>query len=410
MKCLKRKKRLLSILCLLCLFIIPNITLATSPSSNIIYEGIDVSNWQGYIDYSQVKESGIEIVYIKASQGNDYVDPYFKINYRNAKANGLKVGLYHYVTARNTEQAIQQADFFANVIASTSPDCKVAMDFESFGDLSVLEINEIASTFLETLSQKIDKDVIIYSDVSNARTVFSRELAAEYPLWVAEYGVSAPGETNWNTWEGFQYTSTGRLPGIEGYVDRNQFTETILLDDLNEIPSMPDTEQPFEEITYVVKRGDTLFRIARQYGTTVGELAQINQIRNPNLIYPGQNILVPIQSNLENRVENQVEYIVKSGDTLSAIARQYNVSVHQLVQINQIVNANLIYPGQIIIIQQSAIIDYTTNHVIYTVQAGDTLSQIASQFHTTVEEIAALNDISNINLIFVGEKLRVPNG
>lgn len=65
-------------------------------------QGIDVSNWQGYIDYSAVKSSGIEIVYIKASQGTGYKDPYFEINYQNAKDNGLKVGFYHFLTAMNT--------------------------------------------------------------------------------------------------------------------------------------------------------------------------------------------------------------------------------------------------------------------------------------------------------------------
>ena len=58
-----------------------------------IHQGIDVSNWQGYINYSEVKNSGIEIVYIKASQGNSIIDSHFRTNYNNAKANGLKIGL-----------------------------------------------------------------------------------------------------------------------------------------------------------------------------------------------------------------------------------------------------------------------------------------------------------------------------
>lgn len=72
-----------------------------SPSSNNIYQGIDVSRWQGDINFSFVKKSGIEIVYIKSSEGRSYIDPYFEKNYFEAKANGLKVGFYHYVTARS---------------------------------------------------------------------------------------------------------------------------------------------------------------------------------------------------------------------------------------------------------------------------------------------------------------------
>lgn len=77
-------------------------TYAIMPSSEPRYQGVDVSDWQGYIDYRQVRESGIEVVYIKSSQGRNIKDPYFDINYENAKANGLKVGFYHFLTATNT--------------------------------------------------------------------------------------------------------------------------------------------------------------------------------------------------------------------------------------------------------------------------------------------------------------------
>lgn len=90
---------------------------ALTTQSELKYQGIDVSDWQGYIDYNQVKNSGIEIVYIKASQGTDIKDRYFDINYQNAKANGLKVGFYHFLTATNVEQANQEAVFFASVIS-----------------------------------------------------------------------------------------------------------------------------------------------------------------------------------------------------------------------------------------------------------------------------------------------------
>ena len=126
-------------------------TFAFGPSSNNIYQGIDVSSWQGNIDFRAVKNSGIDIVYIKSSEGSNYIDPYFEQNYRNAKENGLKVGFYHYVTARSVEQARIQANFFARVISGKQPDCRLAMDFESFGNLSVAEINEISKAFLETV-------------------------------------------------------------------------------------------------------------------------------------------------------------------------------------------------------------------------------------------------------------------
>ena len=102
------------------LFINVNFSYAIIPESNPEFQGIDVSDWQGYIDYREVANSGIRIVYIKASQGSNIKDPYFDINYENAKANGLKVGFYHFLTATNTEEAVQEARFFASVISRKS--------------------------------------------------------------------------------------------------------------------------------------------------------------------------------------------------------------------------------------------------------------------------------------------------
>ena len=132
-------------------FAVPNMVQAFGPSSNTIYNGIDVSSWQRNIDFAAVKASGIDVVYIKSSEGNRSTDPYFRQNYNNAKANGLKVGFYHYVTARSVQEGINQAKFFASVISGTDPDCKLAMDFESFGSLSNSEINAIALAFIQTL-------------------------------------------------------------------------------------------------------------------------------------------------------------------------------------------------------------------------------------------------------------------
>ncbi len=133
--------------------IVFNITYALSPSNNEIYEGIDVSAYQGYIDYEKVKAYGIEIVYIKSSEGTTEEDPFFRTNYNNAKENGLKIGFYHFIRARNEEEAIREAEFFANVIKGTNPDCRLAMDFEVFGDLNREEINKISIAFLRKSSR-----------------------------------------------------------------------------------------------------------------------------------------------------------------------------------------------------------------------------------------------------------------
>lgn len=339
----------------LLLTLLPLTSFAIVVDGSQIYEGIDVSNWQGYINYEQVKNDGIDIVYIKSSQGNNIVDTYFRINYNNAKANGLKVGFYHFLTARNEEEAIKQAEFFSSVISNTSPDCKLAMDFEVFGNLTVREVNNISQVFLKRVKEITGKDVIIYSDTFNASNVFGAELAQNYPLWIAEYGVEMPRETNWETWQGFQYTSRGIINGVSGYVDRDRFTNQIFLQDNSQIAPTGAVENYNQDTSYIVQTGDTLSGIALKYGTTVRQLVILNNIKNPNLIYPGQKIKVPINGNVQNETE------------------------------------------------------YQTGHIIYTVERGDTLSMLALRFNTTVQEIAELNNIQNINLIYIGEKLRITN-
>lgn len=382
---------------------------AFGPSSSTIYQGIDVSSWQGTINFAQVKNAGIDIVYIKSSEGRSYIDPYFERNYQNAKANDLEVGFYHYVTARTTDQAREQANFFARVISGKEPDCKLAMDFESFGNLSVSQINEISKVFLETLQNATGKEVLIYSNSYSARTIFSSDLAI-YPLWVANYGVSEPGGNDkWDTWVGWQYTSTGRVSGISGNVDRNRFTDGVLLSSTSPIPTpeLPSTpEEPLETdtIIYTVKSGDTLSKIARQYNTTVNSIVSLNpSISNPNLIYPGEQFIISTNS-------STTVYTVVRGDTLSQIATRYDTTVSKLVADNNISNPNLIYPGQRIIISgNNSSLGNECGKILYTIKKGDTLSEIASRYNTSVNELTTLNNISNPNLIFAGNTIRIPN-
>lgn len=112
---MKKRKRSLFVILMIFTFLLfadINITYALTPSSDPKYEGIDVSNWQGYIDYRQVAQSGIKVVYIKSSQGSNIKDAYFDINYENAKANGLKVGFYHFLTATNTRRSTKRSTIF----------------------------------------------------------------------------------------------------------------------------------------------------------------------------------------------------------------------------------------------------------------------------------------------------------
>lgn len=418
----KRKPILLTILILMVLSIVSIKTYATEPTSNLSYQGIDVSDWQGYINYGEVKNAGIDVVYIKSSQGSNWKDPYFELNYENAKANGLKVGVYHFLTATNTYEAEQEAEFFAQVISGKQIDCKLAMDFEVFGGIGTYEINEVSKAFLTKTKELTGKEMVIYSDLYNATNVFDEELANKYPLWIAYYGnynYLRDVNTNWEEFIGVQYEDNGRIGGISGNVDRDLYTEEIFLSDNSNIPnnSGSNPENPNTElINYTVRRGDTLSGIALRFGTTVQELASINGIANPNLIYPGENIRITTNGTIngnETRATGKIIYTVKRGDTLSSIAQRYGVSVNQIAKINDIANVNLIYPGEKIRItslsntnsSQNQNISQPTTNTRYTVKRGDTLSGIALRYGTTVQNLVNLNGIKNPDLIYVGQIL-----
>ena len=214
-----------------------------------------------------------------------------------------------------------------------------------------------------------------------------------------------------------QYTDRGLVDGINGTVDRDIYTKEIFLDDTSEIPitENPNSNINTETIEYVVKKGDTLSQIAQRYGTTVQELVQINNIQNPNLIFPGQILKILTNSTIngsETRGTGDIIYTVQRGNTLSQIARAYGVSVQHIVEINNIQNPNLIFPGQKLRITDST--NQTLNTYVpnnnankYIVKRGDSLWRISRRYGVSVAYLVRINKIKNPNLIFPGQVINV---
>lgn len=193
-------------------------------------EGIDVSHWEGRIQFQKLKEAGIRIVYIKATEGRSIVDPDFERNYREAEKENLHIGFYHYVTARDEKEAQAEAAFFYEKIKNKDQHARPAMDFEEFGDLSFQEVRNISLQFLKSLEARFRYRPVIYSDAANASHTFDDDRLRNYPLWIAQYGVSKPDMENiWKHWSGWQYTDSGRVRGIHGTVDRDYFRHDILI-------------------------------------------------------------------------------------------------------------------------------------------------------------------------------------
>lgn len=373
---------------------------AIPPSGGRQYRGIDISEFQGEIDFEEVRRSGIEAVYIRVGAG-EYTDEYFAENYERAKAAGLKIGFYHYVTARSVEEGRRQARFFASLAAGREPDMRLAMDFEYFGSLSVSQINAISEAYLDELTALTRREAVIYSDLSNARNIFSRALAEKYPLWAAQYGADEPSANGkWREWVGFQYTDEGRVGGIYGNVDRNIFTEGIFLSDSWRIDGEKRTtvRAGTRTLTVYVCAGDTLWAIAREYGTTVEAIARENRIVDPNRIFAGERLRITLPA----RGSGEEIYTVRRGDTPISIAGKFGVTLSALEDRNGLERGETIYAGDKLSIPGAGM-----SGEFYVVRPGDTLFYISRRTGVPIRTLVGINRIKDPDLIYAGEHLKL---
>ncbi|EOU1808086.1 hypothetical protein DMN40_09675 [Clostridium perfringens] len=193
-------------------------------------KGIDVSNWKGNINFENVKNDSVEVVYIKATEGNYFKDKYAKQNYEGAKEQGLKVGFYHFFRAN--KRAKDQANFFIdylNEIGAVNYDCKLALDIETTEGVGVRDLTSMCIEFLEEVKRLTGKEVVVYTYTSFANNNLDSRLSS-YPVWIAHYGVNTPGANKiWSSWIGFQYSENGVVTGVDGGCDMNEFTEEIFI-------------------------------------------------------------------------------------------------------------------------------------------------------------------------------------
>ncbi len=185
------------------------------------------------------------------------------------------------------------------------------------------------------------------------------------------------------------------------------------------IPSTT-TSNDINYVNYVVKSGDNLWNLANKYNTTVFEIMKVNNLVNSNLTI-GQTLRIP--TNFKEEVIETlpifVEYIVKTGDSLYKIANEFSTTVDEIKKENNLTTNNL-YVGQVLKIkvgeeeETSGILecygeDYTppvTKYVEYIVKKGDSLYQIAKRYNTTVDNIKNLNNLTTNNLT-IGQKLNI---
>lgn len=185
-----------------------------SAINNVLFRGIDVSRWQGDINWSQVAADDVSFVML-GTRSKGAVDPYFHRNIQQASAAGVKVGVYIYSLAMTPEMAVEEANFVLNLIHDYPVSYPVAFDMEDStqGALSKDELAAIANAFCGRISEAGYYPVIYANDNWLANKLDMSKM--NYPVWVARYSAK-PAYQNPVMW---QATSTGAVNGISGNVD-----------------------------------------------------------------------------------------------------------------------------------------------------------------------------------------------
>jgi LysM repeat protein len=180
----------------------------------------------------------------------------------------------------------------------------------------------------------------------------------------------------------------------------NLTTNNIFIGQVLRIPSNDVDNDNYDDTgnTYTVVLGDNLYNIANRYGVSVVDIINLNNLSN-TILTPGQVLLIP------GKTSNYTTYTVKKGDTLYSIASSYGVSVDDIKSLNNLTNNNLSVGQELLIPTDKTITE--TNYEVYTIVPGDTLYDIANRYGVSVDDIKRLNNLDS-NFLIVGQRLQIP--
>lgn len=188
--------------------------------------GIDVSHYQGTVNWEEVANSRVAFAFAKATGGTSFVDPEFKKNWHGMRANQLYRGAYHFFYA--SEDPVKQANHFINTIGKLSPnDFPPVLDVETLDNATPALLLQNVLTWLDKVEKETGRKPIVYTDVSFGAQYLTDSRLADYYLWVAEYGPkvkAVPEPWTKSGWQFWQYSNKGNVPGIAGSTDADFFS------------------------------------------------------------------------------------------------------------------------------------------------------------------------------------------
>ena len=194
---------------------------ATSCAGGQVTKGVDVSHYDGAINWTSAKAAGISFAFAKATESTDYVDPEFATNWAGMKAAGIMRGAYHFFDASVSPTA-QASYVLATVGTLGANDLPIVLDFETLNGESEATAVANAATFLQAVTKATGKTAILYMSADFLSGTYSS--LAPYTLWVANYGVTCPGlPAEWSKWTFWQSSDSGSVSGISDGVDTDYF-------------------------------------------------------------------------------------------------------------------------------------------------------------------------------------------
>lgn len=347
-------------------------------------KGIDVSEFQGNIDWDKVKNSGVEFAILKLGNIYDYdanyKDSKFDTNYKNAKAKGIKVGVYIYNYCNTVDTLKKGLEWAIKKLNGKKLDLPFYLDMEDKdiqGETKATLTNQ-CNEFAKYVKSKGYR-AGVYANVNWLKNELNpSNFDKDISVWVAQYYKECQYEGKYDIW---QYASNGKVSGISGNCDMNYLYNT---DIIIESGSTDDSDKKsIDELAQEVidgKWGDgedrktKLEKAGYDYDAVQDRVNEILSRPKKSITEVAKDVIDGKYGNGETRKKkleaegynydtvqakvNQLlgaevtkTYTVKSGDTLSGIASKYKTTVAKLVKDNNIKNANLIYPGQKIVIK-----------------------------------------------------------
>lgn len=325
---------------------------------------IDVSTWNGNIDWNKVYKSRVKYAMIRSSFGIEnpnQVDNKFVRNITNAQRAGVKCGVYHYSYAQSVAEAQKEAEFCLKTIKNYKIDLPVAFDIEDSSQthLGKDTLTSIVIAFCDRIKSAGYRPMLYCNPNWLCNYLHKDKLINKYDIWLANWGVSAPSY-NCAIW---QYSENGSVPGISGSVDMNWIFKDYT-------STKPATTKPVVKPSNV-KKTDYSVKVTAQAGLNVRKGAGTNY-----------NIITALKCGTVvsvSKVSGNWGYVGKYGGW---ICLDYTAKVGTTSTVK-------------------------SDKVYYTVKSGDTLSYIAYRYNTTVDKLVSLNNIKNRDLIYVGQKIRV---